>query len=409
MKKKNSKKGIEPGITRRTILMTTAIFLVASALFLLSETNHVALAQKVETVNVGMLFPLSGPGAGWGIAESRVVELKLKEINDAGGWKVGNKIYKFKGFKEDDKYMGSVAAQATARLVHDLDCKVIIGSNGSSPVLAMHPITTDNKVPVFCNSYTELAVTPERKYFFRVCNTSREFAPVIWKYTKERWPSIKQIAAIGMNDATGQAETKHIKDGCDPLGIKVDIELFEPEQKEFYPMLTRILAKNPDAMDPTCCALGSASLIMKQARELGFKGRFISSVFLEPALNGPIAGFENIEGSLTIQWDWAKGSPAERAFYKKWCDNWNPKEWTSATATFVVGLEIWLEAIQKVGSVDADKIKELIESGYQFNTSLFGKIKFVGKESYGVNHQLRVPIVISEVKNKNLVEVWREK
>lgn len=138
--KKNSKKGIEPGITGRIILMTIGIFLVALALFLLSETNHVALAQKVETVNVGMLFPLSGPGAGWGIAESRVVELKLKEINDAGGWKVGNKIYKFKGFKEDDKYMGSVAAQATARLVHDLDCKVILGSNGSSPYLPCTPL-----------------------------------------------------------------------------------------------------------------------------------------------------------------------------------------------------------------------------------------------------------------------------
>lgn len=396
------------GRTRNCFLMIwmMGVFVLASTLLL---TPSAQAQPKEETINVGIMAPLSGPGAAWGIATVRVLELKFKQINDAGGVKVGNKIYKLKWHKEDDKYMGSVAAQAAARLVHDLNCKVIFGTNGSSPVLAMHPITTENKVPVFCNSFADDAISPARKYNFRTSMTSHQYAPVVWKYAKGRWPEIKRVAAIGQNDATGKEETNHIKLACDPLGLQVDIELYEPGQKEFYPLLTRLLAKKPDAIDPTCGAVGSASLIMKQARELGYKGKFISSVFLDPNLNGPIAGFENIEGSLTVTWDLTTGSPGERAFYKMWCDHWDPKEFNVSPVIFYTGVEIWLEAIQKVGDIDADKIKNLIDSGHVFNTTIFGKIKFMGKDFYGVNHQIRTPIVISEVKNKKLVEVWREK
>ncbi|MBN1848186.1 MAG: ABC transporter substrate-binding protein [Deltaproteobacteria bacterium] len=388
------------------MVLAMGLLLLAAALLVMQP----APAEADEgTVNVGIMAPLSGPGAPWGIATARVLELQFKQINDAGGVKVGNKVYKLKWYKEDDKYMGSAAAQAAARLIHDLDCKVIFGTNGSSPVLAMHPITTDNKVPVFCNSFADDAVSPERKYNFRTSMTSHQYAPVVWKYAKGRWPEIKRVAAIGQNDATGKEETNHIKLACEPLGIAVDIELFEPGQKEFYPLLTRVLAKKPDAMDPTCCALGSASLIMKQARELGFKGKFISSVFLDPTLNGPIAGFDNIEGSLTVTWDLANGSPGERAFYKMWCDNWNPKEFNVSPTIFYTGAEIWLEAIQKVGDIDADKVRNLIESGHMFNTTIYGKVKFSGKDYYGVDHQLITPVVISEVKDKKLVEIWRGK
>jgi branched-chain amino acid transport system substrate-binding protein len=376
----------------------------------LSPMPRWSIAASEETINVGLLWPLSGAGAAWGIAYTRVQEMKFKEINDSGGWKVGDKIYKFKTWKEDDKYQGSVAAQAASKLVHDIGVKVIFGPNGSSPALALHPITTDAKVPVFCNSYSKKPLGPERKYNFRVCNTSHEYAPVVWSWVKKQYPNVKYIVAIGQNDETGQSETEDIKAACEAVGIKCDIELFEPGQKEFYPLLTRVLAKNPDAMDPTCCALGSAALIMKQARELGFKGQFISSVFLDPNLTAPMSGAEAIEGALTsCPENWVDGSPAEKAFYKKWCDNWDPKEFTASTGVYYTSVEIWLEAIQKVGSTDGEKIRELIESGYLFNTTLYGKVKFGGKDYYGQNHQIKYPIVISQIKNGKLVPVFREK
>lgn len=396
------KEKITVKIQKKTFLK---ILMVVTSVTLFIAIPSVA---RSEDLDVGLLLPLSGPGAPWGIAYSKMIELKFKEVNDAGGWKVGDKIYKFKLHKEDDKYLGSAAAQATARLVYDRKVKVIFGSVGSSPVLAMHPITTENKIPVFCNSFAKDALSPERKYNFRVYPTSYEYAPIVWKYAKKRWPDIKYVVVIGQNDATGRSEAEDIKKACEPLGIKVDIELFEPGEKEFYPLLTRVLAKKPDAMDPTACALGSASLIMKQARELGYKGRYISSVFLDPDLNGPIAGADNIEGSLTIVWDWAKGSPGEKAVYKKWTDNWAPKEWAMFAGFWYSGVEIYLEAIQKIGSTDADKIRELIQSGYAFTTTAFGKIKFKGKEYYGQDHNIYVPVIVSEIQNGKLVEVYRE-
>ena len=73
-------------------------------------------------------------------------------------------------------------------------------------------------------------------------------------------------------------------------------EFFERGVTEFNPILLRLMAQKPDAISVMASPAGSVGLIVKQARELGFKGRFVALHQIDSSVVARIAGKENTEG-----------------------------------------------------------------------------------------------------------------
>ena len=65
-----------------------AFILIAA---LLCATTWTAAAAN-ETLKIGVIGPMSGPAAQWGVELARGAEMKADEINAAGGLKIGNVI-----------------------------------------------------------------------------------------------------------------------------------------------------------------------------------------------------------------------------------------------------------------------------------------------------------------------------
>jgi branched-chain amino acid transport system substrate-binding protein len=87
-----------------------AIILIG--LLVLTFIGSPLVMAKTETLKIGVIAPLSGPGAPWGIAIQRGVEIAAQEINAAGGIKAGGKTYEVKVIPVDDMYSGKGGVDA---------------------------------------------------------------------------------------------------------------------------------------------------------------------------------------------------------------------------------------------------------------------------------------------------------
>ena len=62
------------------------------------------------------------------------------------------------------------------------------------------------------------------------------------------------------------------------------------------------------------------------------------------------------------------------------------------------------EAIKRADSLDTEKVRAALETTDGFDAGIYGPIKWVGKESYGVNRQMVMPYYLSEVKGGKIVK-----
>src|SRR5690606_2368894 len=94
-------------------------------------------------------------------------------------------------------------------------------------------------------------------------------------WIKQHNPDIKKVAVLSPNDQTGWDSQKaqvatYEKFDYDIVGT----ELFERSTRDFQSFITRIMLKQPDLIELDTTPPSTAGLIIRQARELGYKGLF---------------------------------------------------------------------------------------------------------------------------------------
>ena len=360
-----------------------------------------------EKIKIGVIGPMSGAGAVWGIGMQRGVTFVIEDINKAGGIKVGSKKYLLDFIAADDKYTGSAAVSEGARIIFENKVKYVIGPIGSSPTVAFSPMMNENKVLVLCNSYTPRAVSPQFPYNFRALgSTSHEVAPILWKYVKEKY-KVKTVVLIGQNDETGKAETDHDRDACQELGIRVmHTELFDLATTDFMPLMTKVVGMNPDAIEIGCAAAGYVSQMAKALYELGYKGVKVSNTGSgEAEVMVPVIGKEACEGlvSANIAYNADYATPWMREFYNRYVTRYG-KPFSMIAAWVYWPVMMLKEGMEKTGSLDPDRIKSYLETPNKKFMHIWGESQFGGKKYYGVNRQFKVHIPLTEIRDgKNVL------
>jgi len=364
---------------------------------------------KEKTILVGDINPLTGKGAYWGIGAKTALDLNAEKINKAGGVTVQGETYKIKMIHEDDKYTGAAGVAAANKLIFTDKVKYLTGPLSSASVMAFQPITESNKVVLICDTYAPPELLRGKKYTFRAITAPVHVAGPFYEWMKKKYPHMKKGAHITPNDATGWGSAQGDNDAIVALGMEVVAnEYYERGTEDFTPMLTRILAKGPDFFAMGGTAPGDAALIIKQARELGFKGVFSHIGMLDPNDIGPIAGWQNVEGVHST----AVGpvGPACPESMKEFFRDYKAKygEINSFAPHIYDMLSILVMGMKKADSLDGDKIVEVLEkmgeTREEFQT-IWGKAIFGGKGLYGNNHQCLKQILISEIQNRKLVTV----
>jgi len=365
-----------------------------------------AVQADDKTLTIGLLGPLSGGAASYGVELMRGAELRVEEINKAGGLKVGADAYRIKLVSYDHKAQAADTATATNKLIFQDKVKYIIGNAVGATCNAAQTITEPNKVMFAFVCWGTNNLAPEKPYSFRSMLSQWELTEPFYRWVKENHPKIKRVAAISPNDTSGKDTNTAVVKALKALGFEVAAdEYYERGTKDFYPVLTKILAQKPDMIDVAAAPPGEAGLILKQAMELGFKGAKGWTAGINPFTIISVAGPEAAEGvwspaNINVKGDHV--SPAVRKFGETYEKRYGEVPGAIAVANYAA-FDVFTQAMQKAGSVDTDKVLAVLTKE-QFQT-VWGPLAIGGKETYGIDRQFLYPLVISEVRQGKVVDI----
>src|ERR1051326_4922106 len=250
-----------------------SLMLCATLAITASGAGQVSAADNV--IKFGIATPLSGPAAAWGIPHKQAIELVFDEVNSQGGLEVGGKKYKLEVVAYDHKYVIAEGVATVNRLIAKDGVKYISILGGAVAKANEEAINESGSLGLTL-AYAEGLVSPKNALTFQ-CFPAPPETTTFWKWIKERHPQIKRIASIAPNDDTGWWSVKVETTYVQKLGYDVVAkEYFERVMTDFNPILLRLLAQKPDAISVMASPAGSVGLIVKQARELGFRGRFVA-------------------------------------------------------------------------------------------------------------------------------------
>ena len=341
--------------TRRTIWTGVA------AAALLSTITGGALAQ--ETVTIGWTGPLSGGAALYGKNTLTGLEMAAKEINDAGGVEVGGKKYKFEVVGLDDKYSPSESAVNAKRLRQQYKAPIVFCPH-SGGNFAMQAFNEQDGFIV--GAYTSVPQMTERgnKLTLRIPPSFAGYIPPFVKVQMDTFG--KKLGMAGADHDYAKAWAALFGPAWKSGGGTVVAEnpMSYNKDTDFYSGVSRVIAGSPDVM-----FVGGASeptaLVIRQARELGFKGGF--AVMDQAKLDemaAVLGGYQMLEGAigvLPIVFDTREG-PKE--FVAKFRKIYN-KDPGSENSLNYSALNAVAEAMKLAGTVtDAAAIQAKLSDGF---------------------------------------------
>ena len=374
--------------------------LTAAALF-----GGSALAQ--EPIKVGVIAPLTGAGAAWGLAMATGVEIVADRVNADGGLLVAGKKHKVQVIAYDDKYQTADALIAYNRLTRQDGAKyVFVLSSGGS--LALKQSFETDKVVGFSAGYTRKLIDPSTRYLYRLYSTPNDFGRPMIDWLKTRYPNGgAKVAILNPNDESGWdlqefQKTEFSKRSFDVVAT----EAYERTAKDFQSLLTRVLAKKPDIIELGVSSPQTSALIVRQARELGFDKQFtkMGGSGLREIVD--IAGAQAAEGMIgVLQWDEARPDFAPIAEEYKKRRNHVASE---VTISYVDSMRVLLAGIQASGAVnDPDKFNAALPTIFPIKSLQGDAIALTGEKAYGANRQLNTMLILGQVKAGKAVAIGR--
>lgn len=230
--------------------------------------------KESKVFKIGAIGPLTGSAASYGISVKNGTEIAIKEINDAGGVKVGDTTYTLELNFVDDEATPDLAIPAY-NTVMDWGANGILGTVTSGSCLAITALTNEDGILQITPSGSALEITEEDNVF-RLCFTDPFQGVTIANLAKEL--GYEKIAIIynnaddystGIMEAfTAQAEANGAK--------VVATESFVTDANDFSSQLTKI--KQTDAEVIFVPAYyNDAAYITSQAKALGMNLPFLGS------------------------------------------------------------------------------------------------------------------------------------
>lgn len=364
-----------------------------------------ALAQ--DTIVLGVSAPLSGAAASWGIGTDWASQQAAKQINEAGGIKVGGKAYKVEVRSVDNKYTAGDGMKTAETLISRDKVKIFTQSVGTAPVKAIQALTERENILLFTSAWGRSVKGPSFPLTFTVINTPDEVLAPIYATVKQRHPEVKTVLMLNPNDASGQDTAKDATKFWTEAGIKVmDSLYFERSTTEFQPIATKIATQKPDIVDLGGTPPANAGTVLKELEVQGWKGVKVigagtgSDVLVRTggaAANGTYMG-------LAADFDGPTATEAQRKL------NAGAKEALKESLNVIHmggydGVMAAKAGIEAANSLDPQKIAEALPKAV-FDIS-YGKAAFGSKDVYGTPQQLLIPIVVTQIQDGKTVEVVR--
>jgi branched-chain amino acid transport system substrate-binding protein len=199
-----------------------------------------------ETIRIGVFGPLTGDAAATGAAEKEAIDLAVKEKNAVGGIR-GKEI---EAIYADDAGKPEEAINVAKRLTARDNVAVLIGSISSPASLAASQIAAQSQTPQIVVSGTAQKITTQgNKWVFRSPVPDTKLAGDLATFVHEKFPNIKKIGFLYVNDDFGRGGFETFKAGGQKYGFEIVAEeRYARGDLDFTAQLGRIKASGAQAL-----------------------------------------------------------------------------------------------------------------------------------------------------------------
>jgi branched-chain amino acid transport system substrate-binding protein len=362
--------------------------------------------EEAKTLKIGVMAPLTGPSSTAGIPHSRVTQLAADWINGKGGITIKGLKYLIELVIEDEKNTTDTSISAAMKLVQLHKVKFIVGTISPPAVAAVASVTEPAHVlrSVWHGEGAAMEINAKTPYTFRVPVVPRDFAPQLLNYQVKAYPNTKKIAILFIEGPAAKFLLEKTKEAIEAVKLNlVGTDMYPSNTRDFYPVLTKVLNSNPEAI--YCTALPHLmGGILKSARELGFNGPIFNLSPTSPEVVRAIAGKAFATECIVPAPD--VNSPEMTPMIKeirkmvlekyKECNFDYVRQWDS----------FWwmVQAIEKAQSLDPTKVAKTWEKMDRIQSST-GIGKMGGQQSYGINHIGVLPFAVTRMMKGELEHV----
>lgn len=267
---------------------------LASIVLALFLSTAVAQVSKTGVIKIGMNEVMSGPLVFVGLPAAQAVRMAVKEINDKGGFRVGDVIYKIDLIEVDNKTDPASAVAGMTKLVQDDKVKFVFGPTVSGVANPTQEITVPAKVLhiAAAGSWQVLGYLsdPKKPLLFGTQLPLSQIAKIDMDALKTL--GAKKVAYFGTDDDTTKGQIQPWLDEAKAAGISVTTILFPLKTVDFSSFVSRARGENVDAIYLLQTAVGvdmvRAAVDLK-AGPKGFGSRQMNpEVAMKSAIGKPI-------------------------------------------------------------------------------------------------------------------------
>ena len=371
-------------------------------------TSHAA--NKV--LKIGHIGVMSGPAASWGLINKYAALAGAEIINEDGGFEIGGEKYDIEIVSLDTKKDPRVAIAGTERLVYQEGIKYIIGPNVDDTTRAVLPVLEKAGAFNICYGWhRELFTAPSKNTALGMI-AGYQSAPVIYKYLKEQ-KGVKSLACVPRNDASGLNSRDSCVEAANQLGIKITSSdsTYEPNTSDFFPIMGRIIGQKPDLIVLSGVAPSDAPLLIRAARELGYKGLMSTETAMDANIIKEVAG-EMANGFVSV--GGASAPELRTDAMKRFIDRYSKVagEWNDEAGTKVYALEMLLQTLRVAGAAALDDV-ELFKAAIPkvnaedpFIKGSEARLKWVGQSYFDQLRQVSTPMVVTDFKDTDFVTLF---
>ena len=335
-----------------------------NALALASATLMAGPALAQEVVKIGYSGPLSGGAAQYGKNVLDGMQMAVAEINATNPEVAGKKV-KFEIVALDDKYNPSETAINAQRLVQQHKTAAILVPH-SGGIFALQTTNERSNFIVLAYSSVPQITAKGNKLTLRIPPEYTGYIEPFSKYEIERFG--KKVAMVGADHDYAKAWAAAFKPGWEKLGGSVVAEnpMSYNRATDFYSGVSKALADKPDVM-----FIGGASeptaLVVKQARELGFKGGFI---IMDQAKLDEMArvlgGYAMLEGAMGVMPVIEDTRPEMKAFVERFGKVYPGRTPGSEAQWNYTTIHATIKAMQLAGTTsDAAAIQAKLDAAFK--------------------------------------------
>ncbi|MET7245374.1 ABC transporter substrate-binding protein [Methylobacterium sp. EM32] len=338
--------------TRRVFLKSAAT--VAATGLVAPSIIRPASAQAGGTIRIGMVLPVTGPGADAGRFALNGAKIALEAVNKAGG--VLGKPMEL--VTEDDQTTNPGAVLAFSKLASQPDLVAFLGSIRSTQNHAMAPDILKTAKPVAFGGTDPVLTQLGNPWLFRFRPNDSFSARVIAEYgvstlAKKKW------AIIHSTDAFGTSGAKALTEALGKAGATVALDQgYTNQSQDFTPVVLAIRQSGADVIGSYFTFENDLGIFARQLRQLGVQAPWVGSASIVnvtalklagPSLYNTYGVADYAEESSDAARNFGK---AYRAVMKLAPDN--QSSWTFDAVTVLA------KAINAAGKTDPKAIREAL-------------------------------------------------